>query len=109
VSNRTRAVVIGLLGPAVSVLGLLWTLADAAAGSVETANLRYFLFDSPHLVIAMGVVLSFLCVPIAIEVARAQPEEVELPVFDAGIDEEEETPADGAPDGLPGPYGLSPK
>ena len=58
------------------------------ASPPEAANFRYFLFNSPHMMIAVGTVVSTLCVPIAIQVARARPEELELPDFEAELAEE---------------------
>jgi hypothetical protein len=102
-SNRTRALAIGLIGPAISGLGLGWVLLDAALDPTpESANLRFFLFDSAHLVIGIGVLVSALCTPLAISVALATPEEIEMPLFtpEAVVD------ADPA---LPGERGLATK
>lgn len=88
-SSPARATAIGMLGPAISLVGLIWIVLDALLDPTpETANFRYFLFDSPHLVIAVGAVVSVVCVPIAIQVARARPEELELPDFEAELAEE---------------------
>ncbi|MEO6198207.1 MAG: hypothetical protein ABIP58_08920 [Dehalococcoidia bacterium] len=76
-SNRTRALAIGLIGPAISGLGLVWVFFDAALDPTpESANLRFFLFDSAHLVTSIGVLVSALCTPLAISVALATPKEV---------------------------------
>jgi hypothetical protein len=102
-SNRTRALVIGLIGPVLSAAGLVWMLLAAALEpNPESADFRYFLFDSPHLMVAVGVAVSALLVPISVAVAIAEPEDVELPVFDAELDETE----DGA---TAQPYGWSSK
>ncbi len=106
-SSRTRATVIGLLGPGISALGILWTLLRAALDSTpEKANLRFFLFDSPHLVVAIGVAVSVLCLPVAIHVALSRTEEVTIPVFDADLVAE---PAEASPGDQPKPLGVSPK
>jgi hypothetical protein len=100
-SNRTRALVIGLIGPVLSAAGLVWVLLAAALErNPESADFRYFLFDSPHLMIAVGVVASALLLPIALAVRVAAPEDVELPVFDAEREDAE------APEGRH-PYGWS--
>ncbi len=81
-TNRTRALAIGLIGPAISSLGLALMFLEAFLDPTpDTATLRYFAFDSAHLMIVIGVMLSVLCAPLAIGVARASPEEVEMPVF----------------------------
>ena len=88
-SSRARATAIGILGPAISLVGLIWIVLDALLDPTpEATNFRYFLFNSPHMMIAVGTVVSALCVPIAIQVARAQPEELELPDFEAELAEE---------------------
>ena len=88
-SSPARATAIGMLGPAISLVGLIWMLLDALFNPTpEAANFRYFLFDSPHLVIAVGTVVSAICLPISLQVARAQPEELELPNFEAKLAEE---------------------
>ena len=81
-SNRTRSLAIGLIGPAISGLGLVWVLFDAVLDPTpESANLRFFLFDSAHLVIGIGVLVGALCTPLAISVALATPEQIEMPVL----------------------------
>ena len=88
-SSSARATAIGMLGPAISLVGLIWIVLDALLDPTpEAANFRYFLFDSPHMMIAVGTIVSALCVPIAIQVARARPEELELPDFEAELAEE---------------------
>ena len=110
-SSRARATAIGMLGPSISLIGLIWIVLDALFDPTpEAANFRYFLFDSPHLMIAVGTVVSAVCLPISIRVARAQPEELELPDFGAELAEEalEEGKATAA-DERDGPYQWSPK
>jgi hypothetical protein len=97
-SSDTRALLIGLMGPAICGLGLLWLLAEAALDPTpETADLRFFIFDSAHLVIAMGVMVSAICVPLALQVAKAEPEDVEIPIFDAEMEAEDPEPEPEAP------------
>jgi hypothetical protein len=97
-SNRNRALVISLIGPAITGLGFAWVLIGAALDPTpDSATLRHYVFDSAHLVIAIGVTLSVLCAPIAIAVAMATPEEVAMPDFAAGMVEEEEAVPAQAP------------
>ncbi len=110
-SSRARATAIGMLGPSICLIGLIWIMLDALFDpNPEAANFRYFLFNSPHLVIAVGTVVSAICLPISIRVARAQPEELELPDFEAEPAEE----AQGADEATAaeergGPYQWYPK
>lgn len=100
-----------MLGPGISLIGLIWIVLDALFDPTpEAANFRYFLFDSPHLLIAVGMVISAVCLPIVIEVARAQPQELELPDFEAELAEEalEDDEATAA-EGRRGPYQWLPK
>ncbi len=110
-SSRARATAIGMLGPSITLIGLIWIVLDALFDPTpEAANLRYFLFDSPHMIIAVGTIVSAVCVPIAIQVARAQPEELELPDFEAEL--AEETPTGDEPASAKkrdGSYEWSPK
>ncbi len=110
-SSRARATAIGMLGPSISLIGLIWIVLDALFDPTpEAANFRYFLFDSPHLVIAVGTVVSAVCLPISIQVARAQPEELELPDFEAELAEEAlEEGAATAAEERDGPYQWYPK
>ena len=111
-SSRARATAIGMLGPAISLVGLIWILLDALFDPTpEAANFRYFLFDSPHLAIAVGTVVSAICLPISIQVARARPEELELPDFEAKLAEEPPEGDEGAASAKErdGSYQWSPK
>ena len=110
-SSPARATAIGMLGPAISLVGLIWIVLDALLDPTpEAASFRYFLFNSPHMMIAVGTVVSALCVPIAIQVARAQPEELELPDFEAELAEEAvEGDEATAAEGPGGPYQWYPK
>jgi hypothetical protein len=97
-SNRSRSLAIGLMGPAIAGLGLAWMLLDALFDSTpESATLRYFLFDSAHLVIATGILVSAVGVPLALVVSESSSEDVEIPVF--GPDEALTAEPGAAPEG----------
>lgn len=89
-STQARAIVIAMLGPLVEGTGFLWMLADAALNSGRELTLRYVLFDPGPLMIAVGVALSAICLPIAFQVAEAGPEELELTVPEPPAGEEPE-------------------
>ena len=88
----------GLLGPVVSATGLFWlafdTVVDPRTGKF---GFHHLMFSGPHLVIAAGVALSFVAVPLALKVALASDEEVEIPIFDKDLEEEEDFQAQPAP------------
>ena len=81
-STRARAIAIGMFGPFVQGVGLLWVLANALLDSGRGLSLRYVSFDPAHLVLFVGMLLSLVCLPIALEVAAAAPEDVELELFE---------------------------
>ena len=80
-SNNIRALIIGLAGPALSALGTLWVLANVLIDSGRELTFRYVIFDPGHLVIAAGIVISVVSIPVAFQVAAAAPEELELDLF----------------------------
>ena len=77
-SPHTRALLIALAGPALSAAGVLWVIASVVLDTGRELTLRYVLFDPGHLVIAVGIAVSAICIPLAFEVAAAEPEELEL-------------------------------
>src|SRR3990172_11637523 len=80
--TRARAIAIGMFGPLVQGVGLLWLLANALLDSGRGLSLRYISFDPAHLAVFVGMLLSLVCLPIALEVAAAAPEDVELELFE---------------------------
>jgi hypothetical protein len=80
-SNEVRSVLIGLIGPAVSAAGLLWVVLKPLLQDAPTMSVRYLVFDPAHLLIAAGTFISVICLPVAIEVASAAPDEVRIPDF----------------------------
>lgn len=88
----------GLLGPVVSATGLLWLAVDSLADPrTGKFGFHHLMFNAPHLVIAAGVALSFVAVPLALKVALATEEDVEIPLFDRDLEEEEDLQAQPAP------------
>jgi len=82
---QERALLIGMLGPILQAVGVAWDLLQHAVldhGEVHEATMRHILFGGPHLVIFAGFTLSLICIPLAIEVALALPEELEQPDFE---------------------------
>ena len=81
-STQARATAIGMSGPIVQAIGLLWLLADALLDPGRGLSLSYVSFDPAHLVVFVGILLSVVCLPIALEVAAAAPEDVEPELFE---------------------------
>ncbi len=80
-SPHTRAFIISLAGPALSFLGALWVLANVLIDSGRELTFRYIIFDPGHLVIAAGVMISVVSIPVAFQVAAAAPEDLERDLF----------------------------
>ncbi len=96
-SPHTRAFIIALAGPALSFLGALWVLANVLIDSGRELTFRYVIFDPCHLIIAAGVMVSVVSIPVAFQVAAATPGELELDLFEP---EPAEQPS-GAPASIP--------
>ncbi len=77
-STQTRALLIAMLGPALSILGALWVLANVLIDSGRELTIRYVVFDPGHLVIAAGIMVTIVSIPVAFQVAAAEPEDIEL-------------------------------
>ncbi|MPZ49307.1 MAG: hypothetical protein GEU75_08410 [Dehalococcoidia bacterium] len=81
---RTRALIIGLAGPATQAAGITWEALHLATAHLDIAlTPRHIAFEPGFLVILVGFLVSLVCVPLAIEVARATPEDVALPQLGA--------------------------
>ena len=96
-SNNMRALIIGLAGPALCALGALWVLANVLIDSGRELTFRYVIFDPGHLIIAAGIMVSVVSIPVAFQVAAAAPEDLELDLFQP---EEAKKPS-GAPAAIP--------
>ena len=80
-SPHTRAFIIALIGPALSAFGVVWVLANVLIDTGRELTFRYIIFDPGHLVIAAGVIVSVVSIPVAFQVAAAAPEDVKLELF----------------------------
>ncbi len=81
-SPHTRAFIIALAGPALSALGAVWVLANVLIDTGRELTFRYVIFDPGHLIIAAGIMVAVVSIPVAFQVAAAAPEDVELDVFE---------------------------
>jgi hypothetical protein len=79
---RTRALIIGMTGPAIQTVGLMWQgvhMAVSHWGSPLTA--RHLMYEPGVLLIVVGFLVTVVCLPVALEVSRASQAEVEIPVY----------------------------
>ena len=84
-----------MLGPALSILGALWVLANVLIDGGRELTFRYIIFDPGHLVIVAGVIVSVVAIPVALQVAAAPPEDLELDLLEPDPAEQpSEAPAD---------------
>jgi len=82
-----RALLLGMAGPAIQTLGLVWMSLHLATSHHHGAfSARHLLFEPWLLMIVVGFMVSVVLVPLALEVVRATEDEMEIPVF--GADEE---------------------
>jgi hypothetical protein len=71
------------MGPAMQGLGLAWLAIHMLWmhwGGRFTA--RHLLYEPGALIAIAGLVVTFICVPLAIEVGRASDDDVDIPVFE---------------------------
>ncbi len=81
-SPQRRALIIGMLGPVISAFGVFVIVASAAAGHDTPDTFREVIFEPAHLVLLAGIIVSFITVPVALEVRAASAEEVLPHVFE---------------------------
>jgi hypothetical protein len=81
---QKRALIIGLAGPAVQAFGLAWEMLHILRYHLhEPLTTRHIAFETGFLLILVGFAITILCVPVALEVARARASEVAMPVLGA--------------------------
>lgn len=84
----TRALILGLAGPSIQLAGIVWgTVHVLVMHYSEPITARHLATEPALLLIIVGFLVSIVCIPAAIEVARAAPEEFALK--DPGLAEEE--------------------
>ena len=70
----------GMAGPAIQAIGFAWEGVHLFTAHVEQgATARHLAFEPAVLVIVVGFLVSVVCVPAALELARARFEDLELP------------------------------
>jgi hypothetical protein len=81
-SQQLRALLIGMLGPALQAAGVVWDLLEHgvfARGEIGSLTLEHIITGPAHLMMATGLALSAICIPIALQVAAASPEDLARP------------------------------
>ena len=80
---QRRAYVIGLLGPVIQAIGLIWQgLHLLIVHWSLPLSPRHLMYEPGILLIVVGFIVSLVCVPVAIEVAQARKQDVEIPVYE---------------------------
>jgi hypothetical protein len=80
---QRRAYVIGLLGPVIQAIGLVWQALHLLIvhWSVPLST-RHLMYEPGILLIVVGLIVSIVCIPVAIEVAQANERDVEIQVYE---------------------------
>ena len=80
--NARRALIIALLGPSIQALGMVWTaLHLLLIHWSQPFGPRHLIYEPGVLLVIVGFALTVVCVPVAMEVARASEEDVEIPDY----------------------------
>jgi hypothetical protein len=80
VSAQVRALLIGMIGPALQAAGVAWDLLEhgvLARDQIGRLTFGHVIGGPAHLMIAVGFALSLICIPLALQVAIARQEELE--------------------------------
>jgi hypothetical protein len=92
-SVQRRALVIAFIGPAVQAIGLTWEVVHLLMSHWGTPlTARHLAYDPAVLLIVVGFFASLICLPVALEVARASESDVEIPVYEPQHEEPQRTP-----------------
>ncbi len=99
-SPHVRALLIGMLGPVLQAVGVTWDLLDHGVfngGGLEQITMQHIVTGPAHLMMFTGFMVSLVCIPMALQVAAASPEELEVPeeaeepLFDSPLEGAEAT------------------
>ena len=75
-----RALLIGMLGPALQAAGVAWDLLEHgvfARSEIGHLTFQHIVSGPAHLLMATGLAVSVVCIPLAIQVATARHEELD--------------------------------
>jgi hypothetical protein len=82
-AGQRRALIIAFFGPAIQAIGLAWEALHLLIAHWDTGlTARHLMYDPAVLLIVVGFFASLVCVPVALEVARASEDELEIPVYE---------------------------
>ena len=82
-SVQRRALLIGLMGPALQGFGLVWlALHMLFAHWSGSFTARHLLYEPGGLIAVAGLAVTVICIPLAIEVARGTEADLEIPIFE---------------------------
>jgi RsiW-degrading membrane proteinase PrsW (M82 family) len=82
-SVQRRALLIASFGPALQTIGLAWEVLHLLVAHWNTPlTSRHLLYDPAVLLIVVGFFAALICVPVALEVARASDGDVEIPLYE---------------------------
>ena len=71
-----------MIGPALQAVGLVVVVAHILARHLhDPLAPRHMVFEPGFLIVFVGFLVSFVCIPVAIDVARARQEDVAIPLF----------------------------
>ena len=80
---QRRALLIAFIGPALQALGLSWlALHMLVIHWSGTFTARHLLYEPGALIAVAGFIVTLICTPLAIEVARAEESDLEIPVYE---------------------------
>lgn len=77
--QQMRALLIGIFGPVLQLIGVLWDLLEHGVFAHEELTDITFLHlvsGPAHLIMATGFLVAVVCIPVALQVAAARPEEL---------------------------------
>jgi hypothetical protein len=93
-SVQRRALLIAFLGPAIQAIGLAWEALHLLIAHWSTPlTARHIMYDPAVLLIIVGFFVSLACLPVALEVARAEESELEIPLYEPEPADELQQPA----------------
>jgi hypothetical protein len=90
-STHLRAMLIGLLGPALQAAGVAWDLLEhgvLARSEIGHLTFEHVISGPAHLMMATGFAVSIICIPLALQVAIAGREELEAPAHESDVPSE---------------------
>lgn len=88
-SVQRRALLIASFGPALQAIGLTWEALHLLVAHWNTPlTSRHLLYDPAVLLVVIGFFAALICLPVALEVARASDGDVKIPVYEVPPSEE---------------------